>query len=402
MAERLNLVTFVGSADGFPTMLPAGTVLARAVLAGNRNHLRELGAVGIDFPAIFDSAPDDMRSLVASYEANHRMFRLDEAGHDLRLSYAADPGLFSWLRGSRIERQALPYTIVSDVEVMRRFRKGELGSLAKVRQYHLPDIHSLVSLENAAEFLIHATRLAAEQLSWWAGESWVQFIDITKALLEREPALPKLLATVAGRPTMVNVLADQPLYYGMRTGLMPDAGTGVLLLYNFQWDEDNPRRFCIDLDDNSQLLVLHANVAAASGILCLALGRALAGLAPPVLPIEIAPEQIVILALTDFHLSAARGHANRLRRLGLRIAVELADKGLSNAIAGLKSRWQPWFAVVGDNEAQASSLMFQPTWERTALSEAEFMARFGERIARCRIDDYLAIRPPPFVVGAGS
>lgn len=402
MAESLNLVTFAGSPDGFPTMLPGGTLLARSVQASNREHLVALDAVGIDFPAVFDCSPEDIRSLVASYDVNNRMFRLDEAGSDLRLSYAADAGLFSWLRGRRIQRDALPYTIVSQVEVMRRFQKGELGSLEKVRQYHLPDVHTLLPREEAVAFAARATQLAAESLSFWAGGSWVQFIDITAALLEREPNLPSLLAQAARRHTLVNVLEHQPLYYGMRTGLVPDAGTGTLLLYNFQWDEDNPRRFGFERDDGGPIVVLHGNVAATSGILCLVLGRALAGLAPSVLPVEIAPVQVTIISTGERHLEAAQAHAVRLRRMGLRVALEVPKKGLGKTIASLKARWFPWFAVVGDTEAKASTLMFQPTWERTTMDEQDFIAAYGARIARCRTEDHFTFRTPPFVVGAGS
>lgn len=396
LSRELELVSNEGTARGFVLLPPAGVVLERSVEAFNREHVRALEAVEMRLPVVFDHAHDDLRELTRSYDEDGRLFRVEDPRDDLRLSYAADPHLLNWLRGRRLRADRLPYTIVTEISVLRRFKSGELGRLNRVREYRLPDLHTIVTAPGAEEMALAMTLHAAEATRFWVDSSWVQFVDQTEDFGRDYPGLAAALARAAGRPTLVNVLERAPRYYRMRSGLMPDAGTGTLLLYNMQWDEENPRRFGIESDDGQPLVILHGNVAAGSGILCVVLGRALADFAPRVVPIELAELQVVLQPLTDRHQQAAHEHRARLELRGLRAGVARSDASLGKLLQAHRDSWRPYVAVVGDREI-GGALGFQPATARERIGEADLFARHGARLERCRPASGAVVRPSPVV-----
>lgn len=393
-AQALGLLSTQGTARGFVFLPPPGVVLERSVAAFNAAHLRNLEAVEIDFPVAFDHARPDIVELTRGYADGGRLFKLADTKLDTRLAYAADPHLFNWLRGRRLRQAALPYTIVSEVEVLRRFRDGELGRTNRVHQYRLPDVHTFVSAADAEGACLRAVELAADAVSFWCSDAWVQFVDLTDGFLRAHPDLLQRMARTARKATLVNVLRDRPRYYAMRSGIMPDAGTGALMLYNLQWDEENPLRFDIGIDDGSELVVLHMNAAAGSGVLCVVLGRALAGHTERLLPPELASHQVVLQPIADRFAPLARDLAHRLQQRGLRAAVSSRQGPLGKVLRRHAEAWQPLVAIVGEQES-TRPLVFQPPGGDRRMEEDAFFAAYGSRLSRCRWDNGTTVRPLP-------
>lgn len=394
-SRDLGMVSTEGTARGFVLLPPPGALLERCVASFNREHRCDLAAVEMMLPTVFDHGSEVMQELTGSYAQDGRMFRLTEPKLDLRLSYAADPHLFNWLCGRELLARRLPYTIVTDVGVLRRFRSGEIGRLNRVREYRLPDVHSFVTAQAAQDQCVLMTSLAARATRFWAGESWAQVVDLTADFSRAHPDLPAEMARAARRPTIVNTFATKPRYYEMRSGLMPDAGTGPMMLYNLQWDEENPRRFGICLDTGEPLVILHGNLAAGSGILSLVLGRALAGLAPRVVPVEVAAAQVIVQPLTDRHRTSAEAHRARLEARGLRVRVSASDGPLGHALRRHEREWRPFVAVVGDRETDGP-LHLQLPGGTERIDEERFFARYGERITRCCAMVPADVPPLPF------
>lgn len=384
-AEQLGYVSHRGCAPGFFVRLPAATYLDRAVESFNRKYFEQLDAVEINFPTVFDSRFKDTQDLTQAYEEQGMMFRLDERDDGLRLSYAADPGLFSWLRNTKLANSRLPFTVVSHTNMMRRHPGGKLGSLGKAREYKLPDMHQLTSKEGAKENLLRIVGINSESLKYWVNDNYAQFVDITEDFLQDDPQLVTDMARVADRYTLVNTFKHQPRYYRMRSGMMADSGTGAAMLYNIQWDEENGIRYNIRQDNGKSLVIIHFNALTGAGLMNTVIGRSMAGVAPKAIPAEFNPTPILLLPLRDSFSEVAQVHADRLKQKGVNAEVLAVkkSKSIGNAVWALRDRWQTAYAVIGKDEAEKDNLLLSQGHEATPVTEDEFANYCNERAKRC-------------------
>ena len=200
--ERLGFIDRRGSPPGFMITLPRGTAFERAVEALNNAHVAALNAVRIEFPLVFDGSLPAMQSLTEPYERQGRVFHLGNGDPALRLAYAADPALFSWLRGRDLHPGKLPYAVYSPAPAFRLWRSGELG-LRAFRQYTLPDLHVLCLREQARDVFLALVTEAAKVTRRLFGEAFAQFIEHTDDFGRYEPNLAQDVATAGAQFTVV-------------------------------------------------------------------------------------------------------------------------------------------------------------------------------------------------------
>jgi threonyl-tRNA synthetase len=381
-AEAFGLISLRGCTPGFVTLLPAGVHLERCSTAFNIDHARDLDVVDVEFPSVFDRSREDIAALTADYDGQKRMFRVQDRTDALRLSYAADPGLFGLLRGTCLPEGFERLAIRSNTTIFRRYRSGELGPLTKVRQYSLPDLHVICPPEGAWDESVRLTATAARSIRFWESSAVAQFIDVVSDFYARHENEIRSLASAASMPTIINILDRESRYYSMRTGLCADAGTGALMLYNMQWDEVNSHRFDISISHGGRPIVLHANFLAGSGLMCLLLGRSLAA-DEAMLPPEVCRFQATLLVLSPGILDSAQELADRWLTLGLSLQIVLVDEPLSKAIKRWSKPWLPPVAVFGPKEAAGDSIQLRIFGTTTLMDEAEFRNRYAERVRRC-------------------
>jgi len=393
MAEDINVVSRKGCYPGFINIMPAGMLIERCMTAFNKRHLKELNAVEINFPIVFDYSHDDIKKLTETYENNSRMFKIEEGGRDCRLSYAADPGLFSWLRGQVLNAKKLPYTIYSEIQALRRFSSGQIGHFEYMRQYLLPDIHILVKKQQAEELYLKNISLGATGARFWMNEEWAQFIDVTKEFYMSKPDFCKRIAMTAKKLTIVNILKKQPLYYKMRSGIMLDAGRSSILFYNTQWDEDNIERFKISSNDNSELVILHANVAAGSGILSVIFGRASVKLSPKIFPLELAPTQLAFIPYSEKEIDKSIEYNNCMINKGIRSAMIYSKKHINEKLLDIIKEWIPYYSIIGPREIKNDFYLIESNLERgVKLTPEEFFLRYKDRLDLCRPTSHVNLK----------
>jgi threonyl-tRNA synthetase len=386
-AEQLEMVSRRGCVRGFLVILPRGMLLEHSVAAFNQPHVVALGATRMDFPLVFDRSDPAVADLTESYERQERMFRVEEPDREHRLAYAADPGLFGWLSGARLDPGALPYAIYSPTPVFRRLQSGEVGGVDRQRQYLVPDVHVLTARRDAVDAYTRCVELAADGARFWFGEDFAQFVEIVDEMHAAEPELGRRAAVAAGRPTVVRVLRRRPRYYAVKGGIVVPGGFAGVMLYNLQLDDTNGERFDVRLADGEPAAIVHATVAGGwPKILPLVLGRGLAGLGPKTLPVELAADQIVCLPIRDEHAAAAVAYAARLREAGLRVATELRfGDSLGARLRRHRAAWQPFHVVIGDREAAGQEPVIASPVEQDRLPLGAFVERFGGRLRRCAV-----------------
>lgn len=389
MAEELGFVSRKGVPKGFLSILPRGTVLQARVEAFNQRHMDALCAVRIDFPSIFEienSSP--LRDLTRSYEAQGRIFHVENSTREWRLAYAADPGLLSYLEGRILHPAALPYAIASPMSAFRSYKSGECGGLDKNRQYNLPDLHILCG-DDARETFIKNLSLSAEGARFWeqSDVGIALFVDVVDDFLKDWPTLGEDLARASRVATLVRVLAARPRYYAFRAGLVLYTGIGTIMLYNFQWDDTNPLHFRLRRTDDGEIVIIHATLAAGwPKLLPWIIGRGLTGLGPRIIPPELDSPELTILPVRAEHTAYAGSLAAELVSSGRDVQIDNRDIPLGARVRQLRRRWNAYHIVIGGRESDGSAIPLVespcPGIEPSPLST--FLATLGRRLDRCR------------------
>ncbi|HET6584060.1 MAG TPA: hypothetical protein VFG69_11440 [Nannocystaceae bacterium] len=396
-AERLGFVTRIPGPRGHMTVLPRAHFLERCVDAFAQRHRDRIGAVELTFPLVYDHAHADLAELTSHYEGRTQVFALGGADAQLRLAYAADPGLLGWLRGRRLVPAALPYVISSPGPVFRRWMSGQLGDLDHLMQYPLSDLHMLARDGTQARELArrHFVEAAAD-LRVWVGDDWAGFVDATAEFLAAWPDIGRELSLLLERPFVVRTLPRQPRYYAMRAGLTADAGYADVMLYNLQWDEENPQRFDVRLATGEHPVLLHGNLVTGWPLLLpIMLGRGLADLGPRAIPPELSPCSLRVLPIRAELGAVARAWIDT-HAPAVRAEIDL-DGELTTRIRRSASAWEPWVVVLGPREldGQADARVQGPfaaekeSW-RAALARRSAWLQRAAPISFGRAD------PPPF------
>ena len=396
-AERLELVSRRGQPKGFLVTLPAGRVFASCVDAFNVAHLTALDVVPVDFPLVFDGGGAAMAELIEPYHRQERMFGV--AGQaELRLSYAADPNLFSWLAGRTLAREQLPFAVYSPQPVFRNFRTGELN-IQRTRQFSVPDVHVLTPADDAVGRYLHALELGAESTRYWFGDDYVHVLDSVAGSTHDSDEFYTRVAKAAGGVTVVRRLASRPKYYAQKTGLMVWSGYDNVMLYNLQLDEVNAPRFDIRLDDGGHPVVIHACVAMAmSRMLPLVVGRGLAGITAKTMPVALAPTQLTLVPVRAEHRGRAGVIADLMHAEGIRTAIDTDyGKTVGARVNNARAAWHPFTAVVGDREGEKLPTLHSTTGDGGPMTFTEFLAEYGDRIRRCAPEPLARTRRLPFV-----
>jgi threonyl-tRNA synthetase len=394
--KDLGYISNDGCAPGFFVLLPPHTHLDRVTQAFNKSYFEQLEVQEIEFPMVYNAKVPGVEDLTERYERQNRVFRLQDNSKELRLSYAADPGLLSWLRNKTLNEDRLPFNITSPVQALRKHPSGELGPYSKSRHYKLPDMHMLTSKADAEDSLLKIVGLNSDSIKFWVDDHFAQFIDATPEFLEANPDLPEKMARKANSYTLVNTFEEQPHYYAMRSGILADAGMGAIMLYNIQWDEDNPKRFNITTDKKSEVVIVHANGLTGSGLITTLVGRSLAGVAPKQILPEIAIAPISLIPLREDFNAAAANHADRLRKKGFDVNIVPVKKSLGKTVWSLRDKWQSAYCVIGKDEEKESTLLFQQGREANLITEEDFVEKHVLRMERCRAGYKSKDKPLPF------
>jgi len=397
-AERLRLVSRRNMPTGTYVVLPRGRLIDESVTAFNLAHLANMSATPVDFPLTFDARHGGIHALTTDYRNQKRVYRLGGSDSDLRLSYAADPNLLTWLEGECLNAARLPHSIYSPQQVFRRFQSGEV-SLQRARQYPMPDVHTLSTEGSAAHCYCEVVKQSIQSISFWFGLDYLHIID-TAIDPQYEPgrSLLRRIAQAVPHPTVVRHSARQEKYYAIKGGLYVNAGYTNLMLYNFQLDYANPERFSIRANNGESVALIHSTLAGGwPKIVPIVIGRGLAKIGPQALPIEIAREQVTVVARQSHDVAWATKFGQELTsKFGVRIAIDSrTKKSLRSRIADLRNDWRPAWCVVGERERAGGAVsLVGPGVAREAEADDWLVAASG-RIGRCQPAEQLSWRDLP-------
>ncbi len=382
--ERLQIFSRHGAAVGFQTLLPRGTYIESCFEKFNSEFLSELNAVRVDFPIVYDGGVADIVELTKGYEDDGRVFTVEDSDDSLRLSYAADPGLFSWARGRKMKAKSLPCAIYSPTQGLRKWKRGELGAVNRLRQFTIPDVHVFCGERDSLGKYTELIGLGKKGLEQWFGDQYAQFIDIDREFFCENPSFVKEAARASGGYTVVRVLRKRPRYYAMRSGLVVNAGFEHLMVYNLQYDDTSARLFKISSDEQDKVIVIHATAAMGlARVVPAIIAQALMGEKIETLPASLLRDAIVILPTHESFCKDAENLASVLEKKGIGVSI-LLNNSLGKRLSALKAQWSPWAIVFGEREKNGGEIEVQCVASKRRTPLANFLAKEAPLITKCR------------------
>jgi threonyl-tRNA synthetase len=376
-AERSHFISTKGNVPGFVTALPKSKVVQRVVEAVNEKHYSLLNAAEIEFPTLFDISDSRLKDLTSSYESDHRMFAVRDDNPTIRLSYAADPGLFALFADCTFVDHELPYAVSTDINVLRRYKAGELGGFPTLREFPMPDVHIICAKDTAIEFFLKNLNYSATMMKLFFPGVWVFSCDLTAEIVGRYPDICQRMAQAVGEVCIFNVLRNRPRYYSIKTVFMMDAGDRSIMNFNMQWDEENPKRFNIRSSSGKEIVIIHGTLMHSwYKVLPVYINQHLAYSTPHILPVPFSPIQVAIIYLTGQEQHCAMEFSQVLKQQAIRNTIIPVKKSLSTTLARLKKNDIPYFSIIGPREAVSGDFHVRRTHtgERIALKELRSLA----------------------------
>lgn len=348
--ERLSFVSRRGMLPGTHVLLPAGVWFEQAVARINQRHAEQLGCELFQFPTVFDGSGASMGELTRRFDEMGRTYRLEEDRRS-KLAYAADPNLFLWLAGQRLDLRAGPRFLFSPIAVHKRFLSGEV-SILNLREYVLPDAHAICSVDDMRTALCEVFAHAAAGARALVREDWLINIDVTEHLRRRWPAVGGELAGRTGGYVRLTTHSDMRGYMSLRAGVNTSCGAGSVMMYNVQWDETNGRRFDIRDHRGEPVGILHTTLlGGVAKALPILVGRGLSGMQARRFPLALAPDQLHLVPVRLEHQAMARRLGLRMAAAGLRVRVAGPELGtVGKRIANIRKQWGQYVSVLGDGE----------------------------------------------------
>ena len=341
-----------GNLPGLVTVLPKAKIIEKIVEKSNADHFKSLNAVEVTFPTFFDFDSKEMQYLARSYEKEDRMFSLGGQDENVRVSYAADPGYFLWLKDKVFKDNSLPYAVHSQQQFFRRFKGGELGDFTRIREFPGPDLHILCQRDQAKDLYIDNTTISAERMRFLLGDEWCYAMDMTSELFaELGNDFVSDICEAIDSICVVNILEERPRYYGIKSVFMMDAGDCAIMNFNMQWDEENPKLFNIRNESNDNLVVLHGTLMHSwYKIIPVFLNKVLIDKDLSSFPYKVAPLQVALIPVNDDCLELAEETKARLIKNNVRCQVILPKKNISKALKIVRKNLVPYYGVIGDKE----------------------------------------------------
>jgi threonyl-tRNA synthetase len=385
IAQRLELLHFQEEAPGMVFWHPRGLALYRVLEQAARAHCDAHGYREVKTPQILRRPVWEASGHWSHFGAG--MFRVDDQACEAAIKPVSCPGHIQILNRRPPSYRELPIRL-SELGVVHRDEPGgTLHGLLRLRQFTQDDGHVFCTEEQAeaeveafcrslprfyAAFGFERISLAfSTRPSERAGDegSWDR-AEAALASVLRRLDVPYALQPGGGAfygPKLEFVLED-------REGRAWQCGT-------IQFDLVMPERFDLRYVDaggeRRRAVMLHR---ALYGSLERFLGILLEHHGPA-LPAWLAPDQVVVLPVTDAHLPWAREVERALRDAGLRVALDARSESLARRIAEAHVAATPFQAIAGSRELAARSVTVRSGAEQRTLPLPEAVAELSRRCA---------------------
>lgn len=382
LGPQLGLFMLRKEAPGMPFWLPNGTTLLRSIEAEVRDQLRKRGYQEIATPQVMDESLWHRSGHWDNYKDDMYFMEDDDRRYALRPMNC--PGACLVYASDRHSYRELPLRLAEFGRVSRNEREGVLHGLLRVRAFTQDDAHvycteeqipaEVASICEAIDELysrfgfddVHVELSTRPEKSMGSEEQWAK----------AEAALAEALDS-QGREYTLN--PGDGAFYGPKIDFhITDALGRSWQCGTCQLDFQMPERFELyytGADDAAHRpVMIHRALLGSMERFAGILIEHYAGR----FPTWMAPVQAIVLPISDRHNDYARRAYERLRDLGVRVAIDDRSESVGKKIRDAATiGLYPYMLVVGDREEENEAVAVRSREEGDLgeMALADFAAR---------------------------
>jgi threonyl-tRNA synthetase len=391
IGTRQDLFFFVEEAPGCPIWMPRGMVLVRELERFVMEHLKEAGYVEVRTPLLFARSIYETSGHWEHYRENFFVSVIDDREFGWKPMNC--PGSMLLFRARARSYRELPMRVAEFAPLHRYEPSGTLSGLTRVREFVQDDAHIFVTEEQIGpeiRVLLEWIRQAFTtfRLSW----SYELSTRAEKFLgdpAQWDRAEATLEAVLKESGVDYKISPGEAAFYGpkidihIRDSLGRPWQTGTI-----QLDYQLPQRFGLQYQGPDGKLhspiVVHRTILGSWERFLGVLIEHCAGRFPP----WLAPVQVRILPVTEPQAEGARGLAEELAAVGVRVEVTGTEDSLSKRVRAAELDRIPYVAVIGEREVAdgTAAVRIRGSKESRSVSRQEFLAHVMDRVRRREYD----------------
>jgi len=359
LGRELGLFTFSDVSPGSAFWLPKGTVIWNELVALSREMGVARGFTEVKTPQLYDSELWKTSGHWGKYREN--MFVTETEGHEFGLKPMNCPGHAHLFRQQRFSYRDLPVRYAEPGLLHRNELSGTLHGLLRVRHFTQDDAHIFCAedqieaeVRRCLEFAFATFEIFGFDVRLELSTRPEQRIGTDEMWDRAEGALERVLRD-DGLEYELN--PGDGAFYGPKIDLHTTDSLGrSWQLGTVQLDYSMPERFGLryvgaDNAEHRPVMIHTARMGSFERFIGILIEH-FAG----EFPVWLAPQQAVVLPISDRHVEAAEGVAEALRARGLRAAVDASGESIGKRIRDGELQKIPYMLVVGDREAEEGTV----------------------------------------------
>jgi threonyl-tRNA synthetase len=362
LGAELELFQFHEWAQGSPFYLPKGLALYNALVEYVRGLYRKHGYEEVMCPQIFSAELYKTSGHYDNFHGDFFLFPGSEEGEELGVKPMNCPGHCLLFRSRKRSYRELPLRLAEFSRLHRNERTGSLHGMTRVRSMAQDDGHIYCAWDDVGAEIDSFMQLCNE-VDRDLGFSGVATYVSTRPekfigpIEEWDRAERLLIEAVERRGKLAGIKQGEGAFYGPKIERhFQDVMGRWWQLGTIQVDTAMPGRFGLryigaDGAEHEPAMLHRAVLGSLERFIAIYLEHTAGDF-----PVFLAPQQVVVLPVTDRQAGYADEVAAQLRGSGLRAEADKRSETLNYKVRSAETHKIPYALVVGEREQQARSV----------------------------------------------
>jgi threonyl-tRNA synthetase len=349
---------------------PKGRLMKSLIEQFVTRNVLEYGGIEVETPIMYDTKHPSMESYFNRFPA--RQYNIVSDNKQLFLRFAACFGQFLMAKDFHITYKNLPLKLYELTRYsFRREKSGELVGLRRLRAFSMPDCHAFCKdIEQAKDECLKRFDLSLNVLNGFdiRIEDIEMAIRFTETFYNENKEFVAQISKKFGKPILVEMWKDRFFYFILKWEFnYVDSQGKAAALSTDQIDVENGKRYNIEYIDEQgkrqNPIILHNSPSGAIERIIYTLLEKAAKIKQqgqrPQFPIWLSHTQVRIIPIRNEHLLFAENIENILSQSHIRADIDDRPESLSKRIREAETEWIPFILVIGDKEAESTTLVIR-------------------------------------------
>ena len=371
LMKKMAIADYEPASDaGNMRYYPKGRLMKSLIEQFVTRNVLEYGGIEVETPIMYDTKHPSMESYFNRFPA--RQYNIVSDNKKLFLRFAACFGQFLMAKDFHITYKNLPLKLYELTRYsFRREKSGELVGLRRLRAFSMPDCHAFCKdIEQAKDECLKRFDLSLNVLNGFdiRIEDIEMAIRFTETFYNENKEFVAQISKKFGKPILVEMWKDRFFYFILKWEFnYVDSQGKAAALSTDQIDVENGKRYNIEYIDEQgkrqNPIILHNSPSGAIERIIYTLLEKAAKIKQqgqrPQFPIWLSHTQVRIIPIRNEHLLFAENIENTLSQSHIRADIDDRPESLSKRIREAETEWIPFILVIGDKEAESTTLVIR-------------------------------------------